>query len=321
VPRANITRAQHVLQRVLLSLIAPATILAACNAISGLDQDYELTEGSSGSTSSSGGDGQATDGGPIEEATDGEVTPDGPKPDVDGAPPPVDCNGAVVPGALFCWNFDKGDGLGGGWTQETVSGSANLELAPGNAGAGQALRARVDGNGNSSAKAALIRTISTKSWASGQTLTLKLNLKIVTASTDYAAFGVFEFGTPPPTEHGLAFYSGGAQCPGGVPCLDENEPVHRPDHTMDLTGATPLAARINKWMPAEVSLTWTSGGGGNFAGKVKVDGLTLDDRATNAMPSTAAPPQSVVLRVGVFFAGAAAQPNEVFIDDIVVTLN
>jgi hypothetical protein len=264
-------------------------VAGGCNAISGLDADYEV------------GSSVPADGGLLDTGGGGStfdvLTNEGGGTD----PGPIPCPA----GSLFCDDFEDTTKatIPFGWNRsETNGGNPRLEAAAG-FGSTRGLRAEVNGGGFSG-KVALWKVVDT-TFAASRRMSLSFHFKVVKAEIDYTVIGAIQLNG---SEYGLAVYRN-PRCPNApAPCLDENQPSGQ--HAF--TAAIPLAADI--WQRADVSIVRTAT---TYEGRVTINGSTvLHDGVTTLEASNPRGP-GVEIGVGAFFTG----PNgvtETFIDDVVV---
>lgn len=271
------------MRRVLATLAAGC---AACSAIAGLDEDYIVETTSP--TLDAGGD----------------AALDAPLPPVEAGPP--DAGPFCTGGALFCTDFEGDASIDSEFSRTEATGGPPRIVDGLGVDASRAFQA-VMAAPNSGATAATVawRTVATD-FPVGTTLTLRFSFVVRAKETDYAAIAVIQFGE---REHGLAMYDR-TKC--GVingPCLDENDPTGRPH---DANGAIALVP--GTWHTGLVSLTRGATG---YSGRVEIDGKAVDERATNAMPSSASTAK-IEVGVGSFFSSGPGT-NDVVVDNVSVT--
>lgn len=279
-----------------------AALLLACNALSGLDEDYRLREArSEGEDSGSEPD---ADGGsrPWEAGAPSDARTD---PLDSGGP--FRCPEPTPPGVVFCDDFEDASRTAPafGWTEGALStgGALTIEGGAGRGGS-RALRATVVASGKSASSNLWVKV--PVSWRTDQKLTMSFSFRLEAAST-YAVLGAVEFGG---REHGLAVYTSAGDCGGAPSCVDEND---QQDRGHDPTGARPRDP--SSWYRAVVTLT-PSGGG--FAGTVAVDGEALYSASVGAMPAGPVP-KEVRIGAGAFYSGQSGSAT-VYVDDVLVEL-
>jgi hypothetical protein len=276
-----------------------ALVLAACNAISGLDQDYVLSD--AGTTLPSG-----TSSGepPFEGGTSGSV----PLPEAgsDGATA-IHCANPPK-NTLFCWDFDdpsKSTTAPFGWSTGSFTGGGSLAVDNTGQGAGGlALHATVIGSSTSHSTVLWENITVPQPWTPSNSLVATFSFRVKQGGT-YAVIGAFQFGGH---EDGISVYD--SVCSGAAPCVDENDPQGRPHDT-----AGSIALDTSHWYQGKITLTPT--GAGSFAHTVLVDENVVDTRATGAIPGPT--PSSVQLGVGAFYSGNNSATTETYVDDVVVT--
>jgi len=298
------------MRRSLGGLALAAIAVAACNAISGLDGDFELGGGgtlpgdggadtSIGSSGSSGSSGQS----------DGDVPDTRSDASGDGG---LDCThpSAAPSGAtlLFCDNFDDGSKSGPlwGWTRrQTTSGEPKVEPAIGYVARGlHANATTTSAPPNGGWVTALWKTLQT-GLQDGEHITLRLRFKVRSANIVYTVIGAIQLNG---LEYGVALYEN-PSCPGGGRCIDEND--HAGGH--DFANGVPLV--LDAWYAADITVTRT---GSTFGGKVVVTGAgegTADDTASGVLP--AGNPGAIEVGVGSFYSSDSSSAD-IVVDDVIV---
>ncbi|MBX3208989.1 MAG: hypothetical protein KF764_28410 [Labilithrix sp.] len=296
--------------RAVIGLAAFTSALAACNAISGLDEDYQLAGGpavTDDAGNEGGADGQGADGGgDAPSSTDG--APDGRADSgsdggLDCDSPPAGPSGSTL---VHCDTFDDLGKVGPryGWTRDqNTSGAPAVE----NGGyVARGLRANVTTGGTPPSEGwvtALWQRIQ-GGVADGQQLTVRLRFKAASANIGYSVIGAIQLNN---LDYGLALYRS-AQCPNGLSCLDEND--GHGGHP-NASFASAVAFTPNRWYAVEINVKRT---GTAFSGKVVVDGATVHEGA-NVLPTGTAP--QVEVGVGAFFS-ANNGSADVVVDDVLV---
>lgn len=290
-----------------VAAVVTLATLAACNSITGLDRDYELATASTPATIDGAVDGD--DGGePMRDAStafnDGGA-------DAAIVTGPVGCPSALPAGTIFCSDFEKSPLVG--WSDiANANGAATSEVMPEvGRGNSRGLDSKV-GSSEKSQSSAKVWTVNIGSWSVEKTLTMRFWFQIVSAGT-YAEIGAVEFAQH---EHGLAVYSDSGDCMSPMPCVDENDQVGGRGH-----GSSDGAfASARTWHFAVVTLTPHQGAQTvNFGGSVSVDGKVVYTTNSGAMPSGAVPSKFDII-VGAFYSAKSSSPTEVYIDDVLVTL-
>ena len=281
-----------------------ATLVAACNSISGLNDDYTLdttlrlpdadVSSSSSSSGSSDVDAQGTD---APSATGDTGTPDSDA----GTQGDAWCPS----GASWCENFDdthttwdRTDQVGGTLTEESGTGFNGT----------RALHAHANGV-NMSRQIAHWRHIETGAsiFPVGRTYWLTFRFK-VTSLLSYAVIGALQANNTAQTntEYGLAAYK---DCPAGGDCLDENNPTEEGAHPYVMT--TPLTT--GTWHTADVRVVHNATG---YMGTVTVDGSQVVDSNGETYFGTPQAPSLVEVGIGLFFTSNQNATADFFIDDI-----
>jgi hypothetical protein len=276
-------------------LASAAATVAACNAISGLDRDYELAT-------------RAADGAGLDVVTHPDVQADGPgggggTPDAGG---PLDC--LDPPGAehgvlKFCDNFEDPSKH---WTASYTTGGSPTIMANAGRFGTSALHATVTRAGGATALRQTV--VLPAELAAGKTLWLSFYFYVVQTSIDYVALGAIQFSG---SEHGIALYTG--SCPGGAStCINENDQSGRGHDP-----ARAIPSKNSQWYHAEVEVVRN---GTDYGGEVVLDGAMINLRTTGAMPPTLVPSPPIEVVLGAFYTGQGTT-TEVFIDDVVVRLS
>ncbi|MBX3258494.1 MAG: hypothetical protein KIS78_10840 [Labilithrix sp.] len=296
--------------RALGAIASLTAALAACNAISGLDEDYQLASGPTLPDDDAGVEGgtdaQAAD-------ADASIPRDGDAPDAPGTDAGLDCNETppAPPGwsMVHCDNFDDTSRTAPtyGWTRAQNTSGAPVVEDGGYVARG--LRANVTTGAPAPGQGwvtSLWQRI-TGGVPDGAELTVRLRFKAITASINYSVIGAIQLNN---LDYGLALYRS-AQCPNGATCLDEND--GHGGHP-NASFASAVAFTPNHWYLVEISVKRA---GTAFSGKVVVDGAPVHEGA-NVLPPGAAP--QVEVGVGAFFS-ANNGSADVVIDDVIVWLH
>lgn len=290
-------------------LALAAVVVAACNAISGLDGDFALAgggtlpgEGGADSSSGSSGSSGSSDA-DMPDAKDDGATDGGGGLDCN-APPPGPSAGAMV----FCDNFDDPSKTGNLWgwdRRQATSGSPAVEQG---GFVARGLRANVTTTGSPPPDGWV--TVLWKSLGGGlpdtQKITTRFRFKIAAEDIDYTVIGAIQLNG---LEYGVALYKN-PNCPGGTgKCIDDND--HAGGHG-NFDGAVPLT--LGQWYQADITVTRS---GTAFGGKVVLAGAAtpLDDRASGALPSGSA--STVEVGAGAFFSSNNGSAD-VVVDDVIV---
>jgi hypothetical protein len=271
-----------------------AAALFACNAITGLSEDYRLA-GASGEAGAgdapSAGDGPPTDDG----ASPTDATPTDAPPD---APPPTGPCADAGPTTLFCADFDDPKLAAPDWgftTHDTESGAVAVVPGIGKGGT-RALRATASTAGGSR-QAALVLKLAGLPLAHYD---LRFDVYVKTTTLDYLVVGMLGFDqTQSGPYYGLAEHNGGL--------FD----VSMPPKSSDGVGVTDDHAKFHE---ALLTIDRNDGGAGYHA-VMRVDGTLVDEIASFAGGAGTKP---VEIRVGAFYTATGAGTAEVVIDNVVV---
>lgn len=300
----------HRARRSLAALVA--SVVAACNAISGLDGEYDLAVGKaspieggaeSGGSRLDGSVGSIDSSPPLDaEVPDALGPPDGGG--LNCASPPESPSGAML---VFCDNFDDSAAEGPlwGWSRRQItSGVPTLE--PGG-WVGRGLRADVATIGRAPHGEGWVTALWKKlepELKDGQRVTMQLRFMVTATTLDYTVIAAIQLNG---SEYGVALYRDPTCLTSGV-CIDENDHYGR----RDPAHAVPLV--WNEWYRADITVTRS---GLTFGGKVVLAGTTtpLDEQKIGVLPI--GKPSMVEVGVGSFFSSSGGSAN-VVIDDVVV---
>ncbi len=269
-----------------IAVVAPLVALAACNALSGLDEDFVLK------TSPTVPDDAAV-------TNEGGIADAGA--DASDAEAAGDASATWCPtNAAWCEDWDERTSA---WDRdETTFGTLSVEAGQG-IGGSKALHAHVN-DASVSRKVVRWRALGT-SVPTGTRVWLTFAFRIASTSIDYGVIGALQANNTNQgrTEYGLALYEG---CPGS--CLDENNPSEE--------GLHPFLAQttygLDRWHRAEISVERN---GGIYTGTVKVDGKPVD---TNGFTYWGTPQEPSIVEVGIgaFFTSADQGTADVYVDEI-----
>ncbi len=283
-------------------------VLAACNSITGLSDDYRLGDDDGGADPDTGtnvpdstieDDGATTSDAGVDVAD--TSTPDAAGQDADAAPdaPPstfcADAGATVV----FCTDFEEANPL------------AKWDNAPGQIKGGNGQISIVAGAGIGGSKAyrafaseaATDRTVAmwkaiSNTPSSNSRYTATFSFLIKKKTIEYGVFGALGFVPTFSPYYGLATYPNGN--------LDQSDP---PAPSTGLTAP----GTLDVWHTATIVLERVGAGPG-FNGKIIVNGQTIDD----ARPLNAGAATSTELRLGYLFTSADPGEAEVFYDNVIV---
>ena len=270
-----------------------ACVVVACNAISGLDGDYELAGGPTsledGAVDSSGGSSGQVDGAPDADASTGDDSGAG-----DWCPA----------NAVFCENWDDHTTS---WSREELVGGT-YDVAPGEGvGGSAALHAHANTTA-SSRKIVRWKTIG-DSFPDGKRYTLTFRFRIASAGLDYAVIGAIQANNTQEnrTEYGLAAYKSCGRS-GPSPCLDESNPPPEGVHPF----VDHMGYQLAQWHRAEITVVRN---GSSYLGTITVDGHAVDSNGATYF-GTPQEPSLVEVGVGLFFTGNELGTADFYIDEI-----
>lgn len=283
-------------------LAVSVTVLAACNAISGLDADYQLggggtlpaDDGGDGSSGSSGSDGAIAD-----------ASSDPTSPDASG---PFRCPASPPAGQLFCDDFEGNVS----WTRsEMVPPTGSSLAAEDKIGAGDSRGLRAHAASSSQSRKVVRWNTVADSLAVGTSIELAFRFKLNTADLSYFLLGAIQVNNHPSfgnAEYGLAVYK---SCPGQSPCLDDNNPQGEGNNH---TFVGNVGYAVGQWYDAKVTVTRDAGG---YKGTITIDDKAID---TNGETYFSGTPSKIEVGVGAFYSSAEnGLAAEAVIDDVVVT--
>ncbi len=263
--------------------------MAACNAITGLGEDFVLAppDASTEATTSdapASADGAAEDGAP----------PDAPTL-VDAAKDALDCDAANI---VFCTDFETD----ASWNaSELKNGTVSFELDAG-LGNSRAMHAHID-NVQVSRRAALWKRISAADAKTYAHYDIAFDLRIAQKSVDYAALGILAI-----TQQGdLPYYGVAAYTDPPVERFDVI------DDTPRIVGdGTGVEDGTGAWH--HVYMTYDRQDAGTYAVEIFVDGVSVDKRS----PFDFGDAQTAELRIGILFTTADMGTMDLYVDNIVV---
>ncbi len=271
------------------ALLASVAALGACNAITGLSEEYRLTP-------------TAPDGGAIGTETDAgaDATSAGSDAAVDGAPASF-CGALVAPGA-FCTDFEDPTlaAPAFGWDAtgfEKTGGEFGIEPGIGKDGS-RGLRFRVTTTGGASMKVSLWRTFAGAGPAETNRYELRFDYRIAASSLEYAALATIAFPQ-----------AGGGLLTVGLAWYGNYYDTSSPPSPGD---ATRFNAAPGTWHAGKVLLT-KEPAASTFALELSVDGTVVDRKAgVSAGNATAAQ-----IRIGSYFTSLPAGNLDIVFDNVV----
>lgn len=274
------------------ALVVLVGVLVACNAISGLDEDFVLAPFDAGSSDAI--DATTTDGAFPPDV----VTTDAPPGDA-GPSDAFSCDAGDGANVAFCTDFETD----ASWTaSELLEGTVAFELDAG-VGGSRGMHAHVNDAGGVSRRAALWKQISgpdAKTWTHYD---IAFDFMIQGKTFPYAALGIFGL-TQPAGGGGLRYY--GASSSGDRMLEEVDDPpdiVPNKDGVMDTFGT---------WHRAVIALDRE--GGGTYAASLRIDGMVVDARPGFDFGDA----QTAELRIGILFTSTEPGTMDLYVDNILV---
>jgi hypothetical protein len=271
-------------------------IVAACNAISGLDADFVLVPFDGG-----------PDGGPDATTTDGATNDDSSTADVTTSDAPSDagpsdafsCDAGDGANVAFCTDFETD----ASWDQsELDEGTVGFELEAG-LGGSRGMHAHVNDAPGVSRRAALWKTISGVDAKTFTHYDVSYDFMISKKTFPYSALGVFAV-TQPAGGGGLRFY--------GAASFDDktlDNSLDEPQITADKIGVLDV---YGTWHRALVALDREPAG--TYAVSVRIDATTVDTRTGFDFGDA----QTAELRIGILFTSTLAGTMDLYVDNVLV---
>ena len=279
------------------AIFAVVAVLVACNAISGLDEDFVLVPFDGGTPDGAGdgatGDGASSDG---TSTSDVVTTPDGP---TDAGPSDAfSCDAGDGANVAFCTDFETD----AAWDDtELAQGTVTFELDAG-LGGSRGMHAHVD-NANVTRRAALWKRISGADAKTYVHYDVSFDFMIANKTFPYAALGVFAVNQPS-GGGGLRFY-GAASWTDKT--LDNAEDL--PQITADKIGVDDV---FGTWHRALIALDREPAG--TYATSLKIDGTEVDTYAGFDFGDAIA----TELRIGILFTSDTAGTMDLYVDNVLV---
>lgn len=279
--------------RLFATFALAAVAVAACNAITGLGEDFVLASPDAGADGAAGDAAIGADG----EAQDG-ARPDAAAGDaaLDASTDAFSCDAANV---VFCTDFESD----AGWNaSELNNGTVSFELDAGR-GNSRAMHAHID-NVQVSRRAALWKRISTTDAKTYAHYDIAFDFRVSAKTVDYAALGILALtqqggGLP---YYGLAAYT--------------DTPVERFDVIDDGPGI--VADGVGVEDPAgawhHAYLTYDRQASGTYDVEIVVDGTSVDKRSGFDFGTV----QTAELRIGILFTTNDTGTMDLYVDNIVV---
>lgn len=280
------------MRRALVGVIA---LLVACNAISGLDEDFVLAPFDAGSS-------DVLDA----KAADGSTNDDSSLPDVVANDAPADagpsdafsCDAGDGANVFFCTDFETD----ASWTaSELAEGSVTFELEAG-VGGSRGMHAHVNDAGVSR-RAALWKQITGTDAKTYTHYDVSFDFMIASKTFNYSALGIFAL-TQPADGGGLRYY--GAAAFGDRMLEEIDDP---PQFVPDKSG---IIDTYGTWHRASMSLDREASG--TYAATLRIDGTLVDTRTGFDFGA----PQTAELRIGILFTSTARGTMDLYVDNVLV---
>jgi hypothetical protein len=279
-------------------VLASGGLVVACNAISGLDEDFQLGGGGTlpGEGGSSGGDGS------IDASGSDATQPDG---------GPFRCPVPLPANQLFCDDFED---QAKAWTRNEIMPANSPLVVQAGIGVDGSAGLRAHANAASqSRKVARWQAVGTgaNAFADGWRIRLRFRFKLETIGLNYFVLGAIQVNDQPNVtnaEYGLAVYKSCSGSPS--PCLDENNPQGE-GNSHSFEGQ--IGYEVGRWYDAAVTVARS---GNTYSGTMTVDDKAID---TNGNTYFSGNPSKVEVGVGVFYTGAdPGLEGGAIIDNVVV---
>lgn len=269
--------------RVASTIAFAAAVLAACNAITGLGDDFTLVQPEAGADGQPPGNG---DGAPPGDA----AVSDAPMPDANAS---FTCDAANV---AFCTDFESD----AGWDNvELVAGSVTIEADAGLDGS-HAMHAHVDDAGVSRGASLWkqLAGITAKEWVHW---VIDFDFTIASKTITYSAIGVLAL---PQETTGLPYYGLASYEPTDnlLDVVDESAVI-----TSDDMGVVPTFGR---WSHARLTLDRKTSG--TYDATLVVDGQTVDGPRDFDFGDAS----GAELRIGLLFTSRDPGTMDVYVDDV-----
>jgi hypothetical protein len=268
--------------------------LVACNAITGLSDDYHLATAPG-----------APDASPVDDRDADGAASSLPPPDAatdsDALAPPF-CAGQGGPNT-FCTDFEDTAAAppAFGWDAngfERNGGDFAVEGGVGRDGS-RGLRVRATADGGASLKVSLWKTLPGPTSAAMSELELRFAFRIASSTMDYAALATFAF----PQQNGLSTFGLGWY--GDY--LDTSSPPQPGDVSRFLGG-------VGTWHAGRVTMT-REANGTTYALVTAIDGTIVDRKAGLSIGA----PTSVQVRLGAYYTSIQPGALDLAFDDVVAT--
>lgn len=278
-------------RRLLFAVAFAALGAVACNAITGLGDDFRLAPGGGdgapgdGAESSDGaaGDASAGDGGLVDGSGDGSTTR-------------LDCDAANV---VFCTDFEADASWNG---SEAVSGAVTFEPTVGK-GSSRGMHAHID-SAAVSRRATLWKRIAGADAKTFARYEIEFDFRVSSNDVDYSAIGILALTQ---SGGGLPYYGLAAYADNG------NQTFEVIDDSPRITGdGEGVEDATGAWHHAK--MTYVKNGAGTYDVEIRVDGTVVDQRGGFDFGT----PQTAELRIGILFTTSDDGTMDLYVDDIVI---
>jgi hypothetical protein len=272
------------------TILASAFVLAACNAISGLDGDFVLVP---------------FDGGPLVDATTTDGASNDGSSGADVTTSPVDagpndafsCDAGDGANVAFCTDFETD----ASWDDsELDQGTVSFELDAG-LGGSRGMHAHVN-DATISRRAALWKRISGADAKTYAHYDVAFDFMVAGKTFPYSALGVFALTQP--AGGGLRYYGAASFGDETLDVVDDP-----PDIVPDMIGVDDVQGT---WHRAFIALDREAGG--TYAASLRIDGTTVDTRTGFEFGDA----QTAELRIGILFTSTSAGTMDLYVDNILV---
>ena len=296
--------------RPLAGVVLVAIALAACNAITGLANDYRLPgdDGGDGAEAGATPDGSTIDDSSsgTDRQVDGADGSDGGAKDADANPPdaaPTFCSDAGANVAI-CTDFEETNPLAkwdnGGTGGQIKGGNGSISVIAGmGVGGSKAYRA-IASDALTDRTVALWKAISNVPTANAR-YTASFAFLIKKKTIDYGVLAALGFIPSFSPYYGLAIYPTTNK-------LDQSDPPAP-------SGGLMADGMLEVWHAATITFERIGATGPSFNSKLVVDGITVDE--LRPIDSTGA--ASTELRIGFLFTSTDSDEAEIYYDNVLVT--
>lgn len=276
-------------------------VLVACNAISGLGEDFTLTS-PNGPANDGGADSTTT--ADVEPGTDGatqDANADAGNGDAPSDAPvgPFSCDAGDAANVVFCTDFETD----AGWTtDELTRGVVTFELDAGPGGT-RAMHARVDDAGVSR-RAALWKRLGSNDAKNYAHYDVAFDFKVTGKTFNYGVLGLFGV-TQPSGGGALRFF-------GVASYMDQGLDVAAEVPDVIAQGGAQVADTFGAWHHAFITLDREPAG--TYAMTLTIDATLVDQRSGFDFGN----PQTAEVRIGIMFTSQTKGTMDVFYDNVLV---